>query len=85
MEEKAKKIKKLVIGELVANIVFTVVYFIAFLVMLFVFGFAAVFAAIISALFGGEPDATIPPEGRAIITILLILSLFFSFFRLLFQ
>ena len=74
MEQKLSKIKKLLIGGLVSTIVCTILYFLAFMVMLFVYGFAAVLAAIITAMFGGEGNADISPEGKLVITLLLILA-----------
>ena len=75
MEEQAKKIKKLVIGELVTSIVFTIVYGFACFIMLIVYGFATVIAAIVAGAAGSEEKVDMPIEGQIIITILFILAI----------
>ena len=75
MEEQAKKIKKLVIGELVTSIVFTIVYGFACFVMLIVYGFATVIAAIVAGAAGSEEKVDMPIEGQIIITVLFILAI----------
>ena len=75
MEEQTKKIKKLIIGEMVTSIVFTIVYGFACFVMLIVYGFATVIAAIVAGAAGSEEKVDMPIEGQIIITILFILAI----------
>ena len=74
MDKKFKRIRKLLIGALVATILLTIIYFLVFLVMLFVYGFAAVVAAIIVAIFGGQEEVTMDPTGQLIVSLFFVLS-----------